>query len=167
MTTQTTACGPSHDGASTRCARSWSACGRETHECGADGAGSVDTYVSSKILRELKNFATREPTILMGVAPACQRTPAYATFALLVCSAGAARAWRMAFGLLPKFSTPVQKPVEIGVLRRTNSRKLHVYGLFWEAKVRRPRFDATFLGHPIIRTASAVWRRRRKRKNRQ
>ena len=76
------ACGPSRDGASTRCARSWSPCERETRECGADGADSVDTYVSSKILRKLKNFATREPTILMGVAQACQRTPAYATFAL-------------------------------------------------------------------------------------
>src|SRR5687768_601814 len=83
MTIQSAACAPSGGGASTRCAHFSSAYERGIHECGAAGADSVDTYVSSKILRKLKNFATREPTILMGRAPACQRTCAYATFALL------------------------------------------------------------------------------------
>jgi hypothetical protein len=35
----------------------------------------------------------------------------------------------MEFGLLPKISTPVQKPVEIRVLRRTNI-KLRIGGTF-------------------------------------
>src|SRR5688500_11887660 len=70
----TTACAPWRDGASARCGRSYCACERENHECGSDGADWADTCVSSKILRKLKKIATREPTILMGVAPACQRT---------------------------------------------------------------------------------------------
>ena len=74
---------PRHVGASAPGARSSWPCGREIHACGGGGGGWVDTYDSSKILRKLKNSATCEPTILMGVAPACQRTRAYATFALL------------------------------------------------------------------------------------
>jgi len=63
---------------------------------------------------------------------------------------------RMVFGLLPKFSTPVQKPVEISVLLRTEPKKLHNYGRFLKAKVRRARFEATFDGPLVLRTSFAV-----------
>jgi hypothetical protein len=65
---------------------------------------------------------------------------------------------RMEFGLLPKFSTPVQKPVEIAVLCRTNLKIRPVYGHFLKAKVRRARFEATLGVPPKIRMHSAVWR---------
>jgi hypothetical protein len=65
---------------------------------------------------------------------------------------------RMHFGLFPKFSTPVQKPVEIGVLRRTERENPPVYGQFVKAKVRRARFEATLGVPPKIRTPAAVWR---------
>src|SRR5688572_8717614 len=74
MTIPTAACAPWRDGASIRCGRSCCAYERENHGCDAAGADWADTYVSSKILRKLKKIAPREPTILMGVAPACQRT---------------------------------------------------------------------------------------------
>ena len=157
MTIRSAACAPSDGGASTRCAHFSSACGRGSHECGGAAADSVDTYVSSKILRKLKNFATREPTILMGGAPACQRTRAYATFALLSAATRASRR-RMEFGLLPKFSTPVQKPVENGVLRRTDFKNRHIHGHFLKAKVRRARFEAILGVPPIVRSVSAVLR---------
>ena len=144
--------------ASALCAHSWSPCGREIHESGAGPACSADTYVSSKILRKLKNFATREPTILMGVAPACQRTRAYATFGASRSVAGKVQLTRMEFGLLPKFSTPVQKPVEIGVLRRTDLKNRAVYGCFLMAKAFRARFEATLGVPPIIQTQSAIGR---------
>jgi hypothetical protein len=64
----------------------------------------------------------------------------------------------MEFGLLPEFSTPVQKPVENGVLRRTQRKNCRFYGLFLEAKVHRARFEATFGVPPKIRKQSAVWR---------
>jgi hypothetical protein len=64
----------------------------------------------------------------------------------------------MEFGLLPKFSTPVQKPVEIGVLGRTEIKNRPFYGHLSQAKVRRARFEATFGIPPKIRTQSALWR---------
>jgi hypothetical protein len=64
----------------------------------------------------------------------------------------------MEFGLLPKFSTPVQKPVEIGVLRRTDFKKRRDYGHFLKAKVCRARFEAILGVLPKIRTDSALWR---------
>jgi hypothetical protein len=64
----------------------------------------------------------------------------------------------MEFGLLPEFSTPVQKPVENGVLRRTDFKNGHVYGQFLKAKVRRSRFEAILGVPPIIRTQAAFWR---------
>jgi hypothetical protein len=64
----------------------------------------------------------------------------------------------MEFGLLPKFSTPVQKPVEIGVLRRTDLEKRPVYRYFLGAKVHQARFEAALGIPPKIRTLSALWR---------
>ena len=64
----------------------------------------------------------------------------------------------MEFGLLPEFSTPVQKPVEIGVLWRTNLKNSPVYGRFLKAKVRRARFEAILGVPPKIPTAAALWR---------
>ena len=80
-TKQSVVCALSRGGASGRCGRSWSACGRGIHGCAGGDAGWADTYASSKILRNSQNFATREPTILMGAIPACQRTAPYATVA--------------------------------------------------------------------------------------
>jgi hypothetical protein len=74
MTKPSTACDLLRDGASGLSAHSWSACGREIRGCGGVAAGSADTYVSSKILRKLEKKAPREPIILMGLIPACQRT---------------------------------------------------------------------------------------------
>ena len=54
----------------------------------------------------------------------------------------------MNFGLAPEFSTPVQKPVENRVLRRTKARNRSIYGHFSEAKDRRARFDV-FSGAPF------------------
>jgi hypothetical protein len=48
----------------------------------------------------------------------------------------------MEFGPLPKFSTPVQKPVEIAVLRRTDPKNRSDHGPFFEAKVWGARFEA-------------------------
>jgi hypothetical protein len=64
----------------------------------------------------------------------------------------------MDFGLLPEFSTPVQKPVENGVLRRTHFKNRPFNGHFLKAKVCRARFEATFSVPPKICTQSAVWR---------
>jgi hypothetical protein len=64
----------------------------------------------------------------------------------------------MEFGLLPKFSTPVQKPVEIGVLWRTNLKNSPFCGRFLKAKVRQARFEAILGVPPKIRMHSAVWR---------
>jgi hypothetical protein len=104
----------------------------------------------------MKNFAAREPTILMGVPPACQRTRAYATFAGLPPTVRQTQVTRMEFGLLPEFSTPVQKPVEIRVLRRTEWKKRPIYGHVAQAKVRRARFEAILGVPPQFQTRSAV-----------
>jgi hypothetical protein len=93
----------------------------------------------------------------MGVAPACQRTRAYVTFAGLPLTVRQTRVTRMEFGLLPEFSTPVQKPVEIRVLRRTESKKRRNYGHAAQAKVRRARFEAILDVPPQFRTQSVVW----------
>ena len=94
----------------------------------------------------------------MGVAPACQRTRAYATFAVLFQTRKTTRVPRMDFGLLPEFSTPVQKPVENGVLWRTQLENRRVYGCFLKAKVLRARFKATLGVPPKLQTQAAVWR---------
>jgi len=50
----------------------------------------------------------------------------------------------MVSGLLPKFSTPVEKPVEnAGILAAMTFEGL-ILRHFFEAKVRRSRFKATF-----------------------
>jgi hypothetical protein len=43
----------------------------------------------------------------------------------------------MEFGLPPEFSTPVQKPVENGVLMRTDAKNGNLYRRFREAKTLR------------------------------
>src|SRR5215203_5290595 len=102
MRSQKDASGPSRDGVSKRSGRSLSTCERESHECGGGAAYSVDTYVSSKILSKLKNLATLEPTILMGVAPACQRTCAYATFGAFIRTSARAQVMRYGIWSPPK-----------------------------------------------------------------
>jgi hypothetical protein len=56
----------------------------------------------------------------------------------------------MDFGLLPKFSTPVEKPVEnAGILAVTALEGL-ILRQFFEAKARRSRFEAPFrAAHPV------------------
>ena len=157
MRKQSAACVPSRGGASIRCARSWSACGRETHGYADAGVDLVDRYVSLKFPRKLKNFGAREPTILMARAAVCQRTVRLCYIRPSVPGMRTTQVTRMEFGLLPKFSTPVQKPVEIRVLRRTNAKKRRFYGHMRGAKVRRARFEATFGVPPGIRPRSAVW----------
>jgi hypothetical protein len=48
----------------------------------------------------------------------------------------------MAFGLLPEFSTPVQKPVEITGVIGPRAPKSLISRQFFEAKVRRAPFEA-------------------------
>jgi hypothetical protein len=64
----------------------------------------------------------------------------------------------MEFGLLPEFSTPVQKPVEIADLVRPDRRILPVYGPDLQAKARESRFEAILHASPIIQPHSALWR---------
>ena len=64
----------------------------------------------------------------------------------------------MKFGLLPEFSTPVQKPVEIAVLLPIDRKNCPVYGLFSEAKACRARFEATSRILSVIRARCAAWR---------
>jgi len=48
----------------------------------------------------------------------------------------------MEFGLSPKFSTPVQKPVENGRLRRADRKNRRVSGRISQAKARQAQFEA-------------------------
>jgi hypothetical protein len=64
----------------------------------------------------------------------------------------------MDFGLLPEFSTPVQKPVENADLLHLDRRNSPIYGHFLQAKARRARFEAVLRVSSIIQTASAPWR---------
>jgi hypothetical protein len=48
----------------------------------------------------------------------------------------------MEFGLLPEFSTPVQKPVENAGVLTLGAEFTHILGRFSRAKVRRRRFEA-------------------------
>jgi hypothetical protein len=61
----------------------------------------------------------------------------------------------MEFGLLPEFSTPVQKPVEItGFLAMYTPESL-ILREFFGAKVRRARFEATSRVTNLISAGSA------------
>jgi hypothetical protein len=58
-------------------------------------------------------------------------------------------------GLLPEFSTPVEKPVENAGKRVMRTSKGRVLRHFFEAKARRSRFEAIFRERGRIPAASS------------
>src|SRR2546425_12274942 len=112
--------------------------------------------------------------MLMGDSPACQRrrppksrsraahalcyspispAPGPASENGLALKRLRTRTSRMEFGLLPKFSTPVEKPVENEALAAVRTLKGLVSRHFFEAKVHQARFEAILRGSYKIQRA--------------
>jgi hypothetical protein len=134
VTIRTTACVPWRACALGRSGHFLSASEQGIRVCGGDGADSVERSASSKFLRKMAKTAILEPTMLMA------RWSTVNEWSGMLQSPF--RSSLMGFGLLPEFSTPVQKPVENSALRRPDRKICRVYALVLQAKAHRGGFEA-------------------------